>query len=300
MNLVPEHIDEAIKHLTPRSEEELLKLIDDAPISQKLALAKKHGIKLSSEEINKIESEVKKLFYKTHSLLTHAIIDYNKKYDMKLIIPDYAFFEEYIVHDEYLILKTKDFEQDIDLSKIKIITDFFYNFKIIYYYVLIPDGNFQINTRFETEHRDFGQRTIYTYDENGKLENKIGNLKAKFINEAIKHLTPKTEEEIKDVEKRGFRQNAGKWKFTIDIQSLTDAYEEDDDTESFRMGLIDILTSKIEDLETFMDEYEVGQFQDIIDELNMLDPSPDVEEIDYVLRMLYDWADDNNIWISTF
>jgi len=86
-----------------------------------------------------------------------------------------------------------------------------------------------------------------------------------------------------------------------------DTFDEDEDdfvgggdTEKFKMGMLDLLTSKIEYLEEFMEEYAVDQFQNIIDEFNMLDTHPDPDEVDYVMNMLYDWADDNDVWIDSF
>jgi len=133
-------------------------------------------------------------------------------------------------------------------------------------------------------------------------------MRAKLVNEGIKHLSPRTPEEEAELVKKGFTKNGGKWKFTINIAPLMKAYNGDDDedddeggdTEEFRMGMIDILTSKIEYLQDFMEDYEVDKFQEIIDEFNMLDSYPEPDEVDYVMNMLYDWADDNNVWIDSF
>lgn len=121
------------------------------------------------------------------------------------------------------------------------------------------------------------------------------------VNEDIKHLSPKTPEEIADIEKRGFRMQRGKWKFTIDIEEIWSKVEEDEDYYDFIQKLIPILQSKVEDLSTFLDEYEVTQFERIIDEFETIsgDPDLEVDNVDYVLNMMYDWADENNIWIKT-
>ena len=134
-------------------------------------------------------------------------------------------------------------------------------------------------------------------------------MRAKLVNEGIKHLSPRTPEEEAELIRKGFTKNGGKWKFTINIAPLMKAYNGDDDdedndeegdTEEFRMGMIDLLTSKIEYLEEFMDDYDVSNFQNIIDEFNMLDPHPESDEVDYVMNMLYDWADDTKVWIDSF
>jgi len=125
-------------------------------------------------------------------------------------------------------------------------------------------------------------------------------MKAKLVNEAIKHLTPRSEEELQDLERRGFRKNAGKWQFTIDINDILETYNDDEDTEAFRQALIDILKTKVDDVYRFADEDEAMDFEDIISEFEMLDQSPEDEEIDYILSRLYDWADNNNVWINSF
>jgi hypothetical protein len=125
-------------------------------------------------------------------------------------------------------------------------------------------------------------------------------MRAKFINEAIKHLTPKSEEEIQDLEKRGFKQNTGKWQFNIDIKDIVNAYDNDEDTENYRQAMITRLKSKINDVALVVDEDEVMDFEDIVSDFEMLDPDPEVDEIDWILDKLYDWADHNNIWIESF
>ena len=32
----------------------------------------------------------------------------------------------------------------------------------------------------------------------------------------------------------------------------------------------------------------------------MLDPDPEPDEVDYPLGLLYDWADENNVWVDSF
>jgi len=126
-------------------------------------------------------------------------------------------------------------------------------------------------------------------------------MKARLIENLDNVLTPKSPEEIADLERRGFRKNGGKWKFLIGIGPLLRDFEEYEDAGSFRRGIIDLLRSKVEDLETVVgDEHEIMQFEDIIDEFEMLDQDPEPDEVDYPLELLYDWADENNIWIDSF
>ena len=85
-------------------------------------------------------------------------------------------------------------------------------------------------------------------------------------------LKPKSKDEIDDLERRGFRKDGGKWKFRIDISPLIKAFEEDDDTEAFRQGLISLLEEKYNDIGLYAGEDEQSNFQNIIDEFQMLDP----------------------------
>ena len=113
-------------------------------------------------------------------------------------------------------------------------------------------------------------------------------------------LKPKSEEEITDLEQRGFRKDKGKWRFTIDIKDIIEAYDQNEDVASFRKTMIDILTNKVDDVALFAGEDEASRFLNIAEEFDMLDPEPEVEEVDYVLEMLYDWADSNDVWINSF
>lgn len=122
-----------------------------------------------------------------------------------------------------------------------------------------------------------------------------------FLNEEIKHLSPKTPEEIASLEKRGFKFRGGKWKFQIDISDIWEKVEEDEDYYSFLEALIPILESKVEDLSTFLDEYDIRQYENIIDEFRTIEGDEDLEadNVDYVMEMFYDWADQTNTWIKT-
>ncbi|NMC61446.1 MAG: hypothetical protein GYA51_18995 [Candidatus Methanofastidiosa archaeon] len=113
-------------------------------------------------------------------------------------------------------------------------------------------------------------------------------------------LKPKSKDEIDDLERRGFRKDGGKWKFRIDISPLIKAFEEDDDTEAFKQGIISLLEEKVNDIGIYAGEDEQSNFQNIIDEFQMLDESPSPDEVDHVMEMLYDWADNNDVWIDSF
>lgn len=113
-------------------------------------------------------------------------------------------------------------------------------------------------------------------------------------------LRPKSEEEVKDLEKRGFRKNAGKWRFNINISDLIKNYEDDEDTTKFKDGIISNLSSKTKDLELFATEEQISKFKKIIKNFNNLPYSPSADQLDSVMEQLYDWADDNDVWIESF
>jgi len=113
-------------------------------------------------------------------------------------------------------------------------------------------------------------------------------------------LKPKSKDEITDLEKRGFRKDKGKWRFTIDIKDIIEDYDQHEDTAAFRLAMIETLRSKVEDVMLFAGEDEAIRFENLAEEFDMLDPEPEVEEVDYVLEMLYDWADSNDVWINSF
>ncbi len=122
-------------------------------------------------------------------------------------------------------------------------------------------------------------------------------------------LKAKSSEELQNLKSRGFVETGvgGKWKFKISIFTILEAYEDDEDTQNFKTSLIELLNNVIEDVEIYLDMsnndedtvYQLSQYENIIDELNMLDEYPDESEIDFVMNMLYDYADDNDIWIES-
>ena len=113
-------------------------------------------------------------------------------------------------------------------------------------------------------------------------------------------LKPKSKEEIKDLERRGFRKDGGKWRFSINIEDIINDYDTDEDTGIFRLKILDLLKTKIDDVGKLTKSDELIKFENIVSEFDMLDPSPDPDEIDNILGTLYDWADDNDVWINSF
>jgi hypothetical protein len=110
-------------------------------------------------------------------------------------------------------------------------------------------------------------------------------------------LRPKSQEEIDDLEKRGFRRDSGKWIFQINISNLINEYNENNDINNFKVNLVNLLSSRISDINLFAGKEGLEKFENIIEKLKKA--PDDVEKIDKCLDELYDWADENNVWIES-
>jgi hypothetical protein len=108
-------------------------------------------------------------------------------------------------------------------------------------------------------------------------------------------LKPKSKNEIDDLEKRGFRYNKGKWKFVIDISAIVDIHKENGDNNKFKERIIRILKNKIKDIEIYASSEEFENFKKIISKFKEIHK----EDIDFAMKELYDWADENNVWIES-
>ena len=115
------------------------------------------------------------------------------------------------------------------------------------------------------------------------------------INEILK---PKSKEEIEDLEKRGFRKNAGKYGFCIDIKELILDYEKSEDLLKFKSGLSSVLNKKIKDIYIYVSKEKADVFKSILEQLDVIEP-PTVDSVDKVLVSLYDWADDAFVWVES-
>ena len=88
------------------------------------------------------------------------------------------------------------------------------------------------------------------------------------------------------------------WKFKIDVSEVWKKYEDDEDFDSFKEELLPILKSKQDEIAKKLDdEDEVMDYEDLVNEIDMTE---DEDEFDYAWQGLYDWADANKVWISTF
>jgi nucleoside diphosphate kinase len=112
-------------------------------------------------------------------------------------------------------------------------------------------------------------------------------------------IRPKSPDEIKDLEERGFQKGSGKWKFRIDIAKIVSNFDKNEDAEEFRSGIVEMLQSKIEDIKILKGDKSIDKYEDLIGRFRVLN-NPDAEELDDILRELYDWADENDVWIESF
>jgi len=109
-------------------------------------------------------------------------------------------------------------------------------------------------------------------------------------------LKPKSPEEIEDLERRGFRKNTGKWRFCIDISKLLDEYEKSRDLKIFKKSIIVLLKEKISDIYIYTREEKGNVFESIISEFESKNPTEN--DLDLVMEHLYNWADENGVWIE--
>lgn len=112
-------------------------------------------------------------------------------------------------------------------------------------------------------------------------------------------IKPKSKEEVEDLKKRGFRNDAGKWKFNISIVPILHKYKKNEDTTAFKEQMIDLLESKITDLNVFLNENELLKLQELIGNLNHLPDNPEVQDLQKSVDRLIDWADDYDIWVES-
>lgn len=104
----------------------------------------------------------------------------------------------------------------------------------------------------------------------------------------------------------GLRRSAGlketqllerNWRFGLDIDLGSPEFEDVDPGEARRL-VVERLRRKMNDVSK-LEAYAKSQYEDIIDEFEMLNDEADEDEFNYVMQRLYDWADDNEIWVGT-
>ena len=111
-------------------------------------------------------------------------------------------------------------------------------------------------------------------------------------------LKPKSQEEIEDLEKRGFRKNTGKWRFVINISSLVNDYNKNEDVKEFKTNIYDLLSQKVNDVYLYASKEQGDIFKQIIDKFKKT-KTTSVDKVDDLLAELYDWADNNDVWLES-
>lgn len=96
--------------------------------------------------------------------------------------------------------------------------------------------------------------------------------------------------------------NEKQWKLTLDLSDEFSKYqidEIDENPEEFKKiktAIYDKLNAAFEEVKKVLGEYEAGQYSD---KLEILRDSSDAEEWDNNFNDLYDWADDNDVFIQS-
>ena len=88
------------------------------------------------------------------------------------------------------------------------------------------------------------------------------------------------------------------WKVQIDVADLWEKYQDDEDFEAFKEALIPRFEDKVDEVSEKLGEDAAIEFDNFIEQLNY--NADDVEEFDYIWQDLYDWADENLVWLGTF
>jgi hypothetical protein len=112
-------------------------------------------------------------------------------------------------------------------------------------------------------------------------------------------LKPKSTKEVEDLEKRGFRKNMGKWKFCITISDIILEYDKSNDLIQFKNKLLELLNNKLPDIKLYADAEEYNKFVILVKTVKELSDSLTVNDVDSIIESLYDWADENSVWIES-
>lgn len=142
-----------------------------------------------------------------------------------------------------------------------------------------------------------------------KVENPSKVYRAVFVNESNDLFKPKSAEEISNLKDRGYLNQGGKWKFNLNFSDIYDRYNENGNVDEFTKSMIKKLESyDLEDISKVLIHKKyyseddalttIMELENIIDEFKMIQNDDDAEAVDYVLEMLSDWGDYNNIFID--
>lgn len=114
-----------------------------------------------------------------------------------------------------------------------------------------------------------------------------------------KLLKPKSEEEINEIEKRGFLRNKGKWKFSISIKEAIERFEKDNDKNKLVKGIIKSIEDKKNDIRLIVNTSEFDDLVTILGAFKTLPNNPSDDSINSKINELYDWADFNCVWVES-
>lgn len=114
-------------------------------------------------------------------------------------------------------------------------------------------------------------------------------------------LKPKSKTEIDDLKERGFCKKGedGQWKFQIDLSDLIVEYGKHEQTSIYKKNLINILNKKANDIKVVVGEQKQQLYIEIIKEFEKLSEAPHPDDLDFLMDKLYDWCDDNDVWVET-
>lgn len=87
------------------------------------------------------------------------------------------------------------------------------------------------------------------------------------------------------------------WIIKLDLSDIWNKYQDDEDYDEFKEALIPALEEKVEEVVDKLGDDVGMEFEDMIEEIKNAD---DEEEFDYIWQDLYDWADENMVWLGTF
>jgi len=87
------------------------------------------------------------------------------------------------------------------------------------------------------------------------------------------------------------------WKLRINVANIWEKYPEEVDFEEFKSSLISKLNTYTEEVNEKFGKDEAIEYENLVDDINTTD---DEDEFDWAWQNLYDWADENLVWITTF
>lgn len=173
MTLVPQNINEAIKHLTPRSEEEILSGMHDLPLYQIFPFLNDKKIKLDRKEEQQLKSKLRKDAYRFNKIGNEEIENLNLSFNMGLPnIPDKDLIMLTSSTDTYFKPK-EDIIVKYGPADTGILRSILTHIKLEFIYVIYPGGGLTIILNYDW-HMLWGAngtRINLGFDENGEMIN---------------------------------------------------------------------------------------------------------------------------------